>query len=98
MSDVMSDFLKLAAPGVRGLHPYQPGKPIELTLKSNHPKYPLIKVPVMQMPRQPNPVQGQAPKVLPPGPRPALAPAPPPPLPSSVPANAAVSSRQPSTQ
>ncbi|HEY0635950.1 MAG TPA: histidinol-phosphate transaminase [Gammaproteobacteria bacterium] len=29
MSDVMSDFLQLAAPGVRGLHPYQPGKPIE---------------------------------------------------------------------
>lgn len=29
MSDEMSDFLQLAAPGVRGLHPYQPGKPIE---------------------------------------------------------------------
>lgn len=29
VSDAMSDFLQLAAPGVRGLHPYQPGKPIE---------------------------------------------------------------------
>ncbi len=29
MSEAMSDFLHLAAPGVRGLSPYQPGKPIE---------------------------------------------------------------------
>ena len=59
----------------------QPGTPVELTFKSNHPQHPLIKIPVMQMPRPAVPLQGQAPKVQPPVPRPTPGPITPPPLP-----------------
>jgi Protein of unknown function (DUF1573) len=59
----------------------QPGTPVELTFKSNHPQHPLIKVPVMQMPRPATQLQGQAPKVQPPVPRPVPSAGTPPPLP-----------------
>jgi hypothetical protein len=75
----------------------QPGKAVELTFKSNHPLHPLIKVPVMQTPRQPAPVQGLAPKTLPATPRPTVAPVAPPP-PPATPANAGVTPRQSATQ
>jgi hypothetical protein len=75
----------------------QPNKPLELTFKSNHPQHPVIKVPIMQMPRQPNPAQSSLPKVVPPGPRPTTAPTTPPPPPPS-PANAATTPRPSAAQ
>ena len=75
----------------------QPGKALELTLKSNHPQHPSLKVPIMQMPRQANPVQGSVPKAAPVAPRPTLAPAAPPP-PPPTPTSASTAPRQSAAQ
>ena len=62
-----------------------PGQQIELTFKSSNPKYPLLKVPIMQMPRPALPPAPTPPPVSPV--KPAVSPTgglvPPPPLPGS---------------
>ncbi len=56
------------------------GENVELTVKSSHPRFPTIKVPVRQLPH-PAPVAVSAPVPQPPGRAPAAVPAPPPPPP-----------------
>jgi hypothetical protein len=62
-----------------------PGQQVELTFKSSNPKYPLLKVPIMQMPRPALPPAPTPPPVSPV--KPAVSPTgglvPPPPLPGS---------------
>ncbi len=63
-----------------------PGRPVELTFKTSHPKFPVMRVPIMQMPRPAGmvapvtpPVRPTQPAVLhPPGLRPPPPPKPPP--------------------
>jgi hypothetical protein len=60
-----------------------PGRPVELSFKTSHPRFPVVKVPIMQMPRPAPPPAAAAPPVKPTPPlaappRPKL---PPPPLP-----------------
>jgi len=59
MSDEMSDFLQLAAPGVRGLHPYQPGKPIE-ELEREYGVSNIIKLASNENPLGPSPLALEA--------------------------------------
>jgi len=59
-----------------------PNQPVELTFKTSHPRYPVMKVPIMQMPR---PAAPPPPTPPPPPPPPASGPAPLPPLPSLSP-------------
>jgi hypothetical protein len=62
------------------------GRPVELTFKTSHPKYPLMKVPIMQLPRPATPPVAVAPPVTPtPPPVVAPAPRPIPPLPKPPP-------------
>lgn len=56
-----------------------PGRQVELSFKTSHPKFPLVKVPIMQMPR---PVPPPAQATVPPKP----GPTPLPPIPSIAPA------------
>lgn len=55
----MTDFLQLAAPGVRGLHPYQPGKPIE-ELEREYGVSNIIKLASNENPLGPSPLALQA--------------------------------------
>jgi len=43
-----------------------PGRQVELTFKTSHPKYPLVKVPIMQMPRPARPPMPVAAPIKPP--------------------------------
>ena len=70
-----------------------PGKQVEMSFKTSHPRFPVVKVPILQMPRPAPPPAAAAPqvKVTPPPavpsapkPRP-LAPRPPPPMPPMPP-------------